>query len=251
MDFIKCQWGSERFVPTTSPLNARIPQGLVEYFLQCNQENIIAPFQQLLQEQPHLWAPCITVSHFAPNPQCLPEWKNVSVTRFDVEAWLDHGAGTMSAKFAKVAGTKLLDEQLRILLLPLLQNTITDTSTNRQPPDHQQQHHDLIHIFGHSHRPKDFVYNRIRYIHNPLGKPRERQLHMISPNVTFQYIWNCQTTGEITGPTILRYWEQYGGGKEMLWQRMSSTSKLQSKNTTTADVQGGRYRSSASPPPPR
>lgn len=77
MDFIKCQWGSERFVPTTSPLNARIPQGLVEYFLQCNQENIIAPFQQLLQEQPHLWAPFITVSHFAPNPQCLPDWKNV------------------------------------------------------------------------------------------------------------------------------------------------------------------------------
>ena len=121
MDFIKCQWDPQRFVPSTSPHNARIPQGLVEYFLQCNQDNIIVPFQRLLQEQPQLVAPCITVSHFAPNQQCLPDWKNVSESQFNVDAWLDHGAGTMSAKFAKVAGTKQLDEQIRTLL-PLRKN---------------------------------------------------------------------------------------------------------------------------------
>jgi predicted phosphodiesterase len=269
MDFIKCQWDPQRFVPSTLPQNARIPQGLVEHFLQCNHKNIIVPFQQLIQEQPHLLAPCITVSHFAPNQQCLPDWKNISDPQFNIEEWLDHGAGTMSAKFAKVAGTQQLDDQIRTLLsvLPTQRDhdntTTAENASHHLPPSPQNQlqnqhqpQHQLIHIFGHSHRPKDFVYNQIRYIHNPLGKPRERQLHMISPNVTFQYIWNSRTAGEISGPTIIRYWEQYGGGKEMLWQRMSSTtssksssSQIPSNNTgnastTMVEIQGGRYRSS-------
>ena len=244
MDFIKCHWDPQRFPPSTLPPNSRIPQGLVEFFLQLNQDNIILPFQQLVREQPNLLAPCITVSHFAPNQQCLPDWKDLSETRFQVDAWLDHGAATMSAKFAKVAGTKLLDDQIRSTLGPLPKN-----ETNANDRSHISQHQrPLIHIFGHSHRPKDFIFNEIRYIHNPLGKPRERQLHMISPNVTFQYIWDHRM-GEIPGPTVVRYWEQYGGGKEMLWQRMSS-SKLQNSNnitsttstTAVADIQGGRYR---------
>jgi Calcineurin-like phosphoesterase len=199
VDFARCKWNTTAFPPMKSP-NARIPRGLVEYFLEHNRMHTLEPWNAFLQSHPEFQAPSITVSHFAPNQQCLPDWKDLRATTFQTDAWLDHGAATMSAKFAKVAGTQWLDAQLR-------------SSSSWPTPQ--------LHIFGHSHRPKDFVYQSIRYIHNPLGKPRERQLHMISPQVSFQEIWNVRQ-GEIIGPTILRYWEDFGGGKEMLRQRMSN-----------------------------
>jgi predicted phosphodiesterase len=215
VDFTRCRWNGTVFPPMISP-NARIPQGLVEYFLQQNRIHILQPWNALLRRSPELQAPSITVSHFAPNQQCLPDWKDLQASTFQTDAWLDHGAATMSAKFAKVAGTKLLDEQLR-------------SSSCMASPNRTIHFPPKIHIFGHSHRPKDFVYRSIRYIHNPLGKPRERQLHMISPQVQFQFIWNVVQNGEVVGPTIIRYWEDFGGGKEMLWRRM-------------ANIQPGRYQ---------
>lgn len=198
VDFERCIWPG--FPPYENLPNARIPQGLVDYFLARNQKYIFDPWRRHVEEHPDAsTSSVITVSHFAPNFQCLPDWMDLSATRFQTDMWLDHGAGTMSAKFAKVAGTSLLDEQIR----------------RNVPPSLSRRH---IHVFGHSHRPKDFEFDSVRYVHNPLGKPRERELYMVSPNVTFQRLW--ENGAEIPGDTVLRYWEQYGGGTEMLQERL-------------------------------
>lgn len=205
VDFARCDWG-DRFPEMKAP-NARIPLGLTEFFLERNRVNILDPWRELLARMDALKsAQLLTVSHFAPNKQCLPDWKDLESSTFLTDAWLDHGAGHMSAKFSKVAGTALLDDQIR-------------DREFVQP---------RIHIFGHSHRPKDFEFKGIRYIHNPLGKPRERQLQMVAPDVDFQCIWDVGV-GEVKGETVIRYWEERGGGKEMLWKRM-------------AEVRPGRYQ---------
>jgi predicted phosphodiesterase len=187
VDFLRCRWPEDY----TAPDN-RIPNGLVEHFLASNQANL-----DLLVDQKACNENVMTVSHFLPNVQSLPDWKDLNETTFQLE-WLDHGAGEMSAKFAKVAGSALIDEQIRTIA------ALTH-----------------IHVFGHSHRPKDFTWGdpAIRYIHNPLGKPREREMFMVSPQVDFQLVWDTQQ-GQVESEPILRYWDEKGGGKEALWERL-------------------------------
>jgi hypothetical protein len=181
--------------------NNKIPLGLTQFFIDKNEGvlNKVIKSMSEFNSKSDLSQGLMTVSHFLPNKQCLPDWKDVDSSRFDRESWLDHGGGGISAKFAKVAGTKLLDDQIHSLKLP---------SSTRQ-----------IHLFGHSHRPKDFEKDQIRYIHNPLGKARERELKMVSPDVDFQLVWDTRI-GEIPGETIIRLWEEKYGGVEGLRERM-------------------------------
>jgi hypothetical protein len=184
--------------------NKKIPRGLTQFFLDKNLD-LLERIETLMSQSNSKFPPgLMTVSHFLPNQQCLPDWKDVDSSHFLREPWLDHGGGGMSAKFAKVSGTQLLDDQIRSGTLPF---------STRQ-----------IHLFGHSHRPKDFEKDNIRYIHNPLGKPREREMRMVSPDVDFQTVWDTGI-GEVPGETIIRYWEEKGGGVEALRMRMKNSRR--------------------------
>jgi hypothetical protein len=189
VDFVRCRWRD--FPSQESESNARIPKGLAEHCLEQNTRQF-----KLLDA--YSTSALMTVSHFLPNKQSLPDWLDLNQDTFNLD-WLDHGAGDMSAKFSKVAGSLLIDKQLRSL-----------------PFDGRH-----IHVFGHSHRPKDFEYQDIRYIHHPLGKPRERQLHMINPHVDFKLMWDIRH-GEIPSEQLLRYWDEHGGGREALRKRLQA-----------------------------
>lgn len=249
VDFLRCQWPG--FPPTNDSILKKIPRGLAGYFLEQNEERVIGPFQSAfaasskhLQDQ----AGIMTVSHFLPNRQCLPDWKDVLRTQFDREEWLDHGGGGVSAKFALVAGTQQLDEQIRSSCRVTLVTKPggCDVEDGRDKNDGGENSVvRQIHVFGHSHRPKDFELNDVRYIHNPLGKPREREIHMINPWVDFQLVWDTNI-GEVVGDTVIRYWEEKGGGVEMLHHRMKK-SKRKSRHhvhhsTSISDDGGSKIR---------
>ena len=203
VDFQRCVWPADYPLGPKGTVQSRLPLGLVEDFLKRNKPILQnSPFPSSVDGPEPETIGIMTVSHFLPNKYCLPDWKDLDDPEFRDE-WLDHGAGGMSAKFALVAGTSLLDQQIRTLLPAMGENV-----------DKR-----LIHVFGHSHRPKDFEFNHVRYIHNPLGKPRERQMYMVSPDVDFQLIWDTGK-GEIPGKQIIRLWDEQGGGLEALQRRM-------------------------------
>jgi len=245
VDFKNCEWPTEEDLRDSKfednqrfsiagynvENTGRIPVGLTEWFANMNQNSIV-DVQDIYRE----WLEAgreseisaskppglITMSHFLPNQKTLPDWKDPNCDTFRREEWLDHPVPEVSAKFAKVAGSALIDEQIRSIIPPEI-------------PSSQVQH---LHVFGHSHRPKDFVYNGIRYVHNPLGKPAEREMNMVSNDVDFQLIWNCTKSsfakaaiadeslsysgglGEIPGDRVIRFWEEKGGGKELLARNM-------------------------------
>ena len=212
VDFMRSRWP---FPETDNRILRKIPAGLVDFFATKN-ERLIQQFQRNFEEtsgqvghDPHQTG-IMTVSHFLPNQQCLPDWKDVTSNKFDYDSWLNHGGGGVSAKFALVAGTKALDGQIRSIVSSI-------SSAGRDKPRH-------IHVFGHSHRPKDFELVYVRYLHNPLGKPREREIYMVNPQVDFQTVWDTRQ-GEVEWETVIRYWEEQGGGVEMLRKRMKKSKR--------------------------
>ena len=214
VDFFRCKW------PETShyknAMHKQMPSSeLVKHFLQKNEHGIQEIIHSYLQ-QTNNNAGLITVSHFLPNQQTLPDWKDIRVPTFQRKEWLNHPVPDISAKFARVAGSKLIDEQIR---------SIHDELYSSSSYDNHLKH---MHVFGHSHRPKDFTFNNIRYIHNPLGKPAERDMNMISPELTFQLLWDTKNGGEIQGEQVIRYWEEKGGGVKVLARKMKH-SKIRKK----------------------
>jgi len=241
VDFKRCEWGNEyegarmhvavdggnvdaRF---NVPGCERVPsQELTKLFLSWNEDSLNAVKENSV-------ANVISFSHFLPSPQTLPDWKVPSSNTFRREEWLDHPVPDVSAKFAYVAGSELIDEQIRSIL-PERYDCIDSTGNSRSQ----------IHVFGHSHRPKDFARNGIRYVHNPVGKPAEREMNMISGEFDFQLIWDCTGSrscrdddtdkggwGEVKAEDIIiRYWEQFGGGVDLLAENMAKRRRRKRLN---------------------
>ena len=60
---------------------------------------------------------------------------------------------------------------------------------------------------------------------NPLGKPREQEIYMVSPTVDFQTVWDTRSGEEVAGENGIRYWEGQGGGVEALRLRMLNSKR--------------------------
>ena len=216
VDFWQCRWPEPiRRGNTLQLLHDRIPFGAANYFLSRNQPVIDAfhrAVQRPLNATENKRVSVLTVTHFLPNSQSLPDWKDLDSEKFDVGSWLDHGAGGTSAKFALVGGSDKIDAQIRSLSLSAEPTSAT-----------KDDFYYRIHVFGHSHRPKDFLYKGIRYVHNPLGKPREREMRMVAPEVNPKLLWEAGKDNRIgDNETIIRYWEEQAGGVESLRQRLAT-----------------------------
>ena len=239
VDFARCEWGEKYrgMMPSDDSSRAgntdididsryqisgfeRIPRGLAEEFASWN-----APSIDKVRESIDKWEDAsnlpglITYSHFLPSRRTLPDWKVPSSDVFQRDEWLDHPVPEVSAKFAYVAGSQRIDDQIRSIAPSQSVSTSYSTGTSADL-QHLPRH---IHVFGHSHRPKDFCYDGIRYIHNPVGKPVEREMNMISDAFDYQLIWDASSDiGEVSsGETIIRYWEQWGGGVKLLAENMA------------------------------
>ena len=220
VDFKRCDWGekyqgmrlqgdtdkkSEVDARFTVPGCERVPsQEPTKLLLSWNDPSFEAVRQSSVEN-------LITFSHFLPSQQTLPDWKEPISEVFRREDWLDHPVPDVSAKFAYVAGSDLIDEQIRSIW--------NEPDLSGSPRNDMHRNH--IHVFGHSHRPKDFVLDGIRYIHNPVGKPVEREMNMINNNFDFELIWDHREGQVRSEDVVIRYWEQYGGGVELLVQNMA------------------------------
>jgi hypothetical protein len=189
--------------------------GLVEMFLKRNEPGIQRVQESFLLGDSKTIPGVITFSHFLSNSQTLPDWKDPNSDIFMRSEWLTHPVPEISAKFARVAGSRNLDVQIRSIL-----------SSQTVIPSTHQIHH--THVFGHSHRPKDFTLQGIRYIHNPLGKPVERDMNLIPHDVSFKLIWDCQSGGNVQAKTIVRYWEEHGGIHNPERMKIQPSRKTQS-----------------------
>jgi hypothetical protein len=85
----------------------------------------------------------MSFSHFLPCKQTLPDWLDPGEDKFRPE-WLENSSPSTQVMFSRVAGSHIIDRQLRELT-----KGVPDMGKEASVCRH-------IHAFGHSHRPKDF-----------------------------------------------------------------------------------------------
>ena len=104
--------------------------------------------------------------------------------------------------FSKVAGCDAIEAQLRALHAAL---------PPRAGAGAEPRH---VHVFGHSHRPKDVSIAGVRYVHAPLAYPQEREftpalahprdVRAKCPPPALKRVWSCQLEGACAGEHEIR-----------------------------------------------
>jgi len=177
----------------------------------------------------------ISFSHFLPNEQTLPDWLVPSEGTFQRE-WLEHSSPSTQVLFSKVAGSRVIERQLREISADV--GHLDGSMDSLQSCRH-------VHAFGHSHRPKDFELDGVHYVSAPMGYERERVQKVVPAEPTLKLIWD--SSGPVPAPSrpLVRYWERHGG-KEPIYARdeafVNGSSTSTSTSTSTGSISSERHR---------
>jgi len=193
-DFTRCSWPEELEVPYPTR-SGRFPVMVADVMLQRNEKHVQHVASEISRGNGHA---VVSVSHFLPRKETLPDWLNPNQTQFNTR-WVGSAWEKSAYRFSKVAGSSSLDHQLR---------TLSHSLRNGNPGDMRH-----VHVFGHSHRPKDFLLDGVRYVHNPLAKPVERERGMVPEEVYAKELWRIDASNDISehipAPApIIRYWAE-------------------------------------------
>lgn len=142
-------WSDNHFIRWPDLGDANNP---TEYFLRLNQPSLGRDYD----------APIISFSHFLPRADLIRAAGNEKRRPDPYEGF----------NFSRVAGSKLLDDQIREL-------------------------GSVIHVYGHQHRNRDRVHNDVRYVSYCLGYAQERLMGYL-PNVTDEpmVVWDSESESE-------------------------------------------------------
>jgi hypothetical protein len=136
--------------------------------------------------------------------------------------WLSHAAGSTAVKFSKVAGSRLIDQQLRRLAAGALwpaedaarpAEGMQAGAAQAAPRPMGCRH---THAFGHSHRPKDFTLDGVRYVSHPIGYSKERANVLTPAQPHLKLVWDVHGPAPPPARPLVRYWEEHGGREPRL-----------------------------------
>lgn len=193
-DYARCRWPSWLTPPADASSRDARDNGIAAHFASLNVPRLAAA-QRLLAAQGDAVRGVLSVSHFLPARCCLPDWCEPAATEFDLN-WIAHGAARKASLFASVAGSDRIDAQLRSILPPSADRGKAGTVH--------------VHVFGHSHRPKDFTLRGVRFVHNPVGKGTERQWGVLPEQPGFVRLWDEEGQPVPAARTVIRYWKEIG-----------------------------------------
>eukprot|EP00188_Purpureofilum_apyrenoidigerum_P005722 Plantae.Rhodophyta-Purpureofilum_apyrenoidigerum.ctg777.p1 GENE.Plantae.Rhodophyta-Purpureofilum_apyrenoidigerum.ctg777~~Plantae.Rhodophyta-Purpureofilum_apyrenoidigerum.ctg777.p1 ORF type:complete len:374 (-),score=20.61 Plantae.Rhodophyta-Purpureofilum_apyrenoidigerum.ctg777:122-1243(-) len=186
-DFSRCNWPTE-LETEYSCYKGRYPSKVASYFAQRNRSALDSAIRVLHSGAART---ALTYSHFLPGAFALPDWLEPDQDIF-VPDWIKHDSASVAAKFSRVAGSTTIEDGLRRLTPWVV---------------------DHIHCFGHSHRPKDIIRRGVRYVHHPLGSPREREMYL-APHSPQPKLLIDHNGVPVPSKAVTRYWDDCLRGRD-------------------------------------
>jgi len=227
-DFAACQWPSSLEIPYDT-MTGKYPAHVAEEMAAMNVKAIEQVNAALKAGRGDS---VMSFSHFLPRKQTLPDWLDPGEDEFRPE-WLENSSPSTQVMFSKVAGSHIIDRQLRELTKGV-PGMGKEASVCRH-----------IHAFGHSHRPKDFELQGVHYVSYPLGYENERIQRVVPAEPELKLVWKA--SGPVPPPPrrLVRYWEMVGG-KEPTYERdQAFLRRARSSSNDPTSPKGGRSPSAS------